>query len=142
MLKNIKVKFIVHNHEALKAGKHQDFRFEDPRNKKNWLSFAVRKGIPLKPGVRVLAVKTHLHSKDEALFTGEIPKGEYGAGKLSVFDEGNAEIQKFTSAHIAIILKGKKAKGIYHLINLGVTNRTKYKEGQYLLFKGNLETGD
>lgn len=136
MLQNIKGKFIIHDHEALKAGKHQDFRFEDPRDKKNWLSFAVRKGVPTMPGNRVLAVKTHLHSKDEALFTGQIPKGQYGAGKLSVFDKGNSLIIKYSSAHIVIELKGKKIKGIYHLINLGVTNKRKYKDSQYLLFKG------
>jgi len=142
LLTNIKGQFIIHDHEALKAGKHQDFRFEDPRGKKNWLSFAVRKGVPTMPGQRVLAIKTHLHSKDEALYTGKIPKGEYGAGKLTVFDKGKSLIIKYSSAHIVIELKGRKIKGIYHLINIGVTNKRKYKDNQYLLFKGKITLED
>jgi len=133
-----RIKFVIHDHEARKAGKHQDLRFQKPTDTRNWLSFAIRKGVPLKPGVRVLAIKTHLHSEEEALFIGEIPEGEYGAGKLKVFDKGMATIEKYAPAHIAISLKGRKVKGIYHLINIGVTRNTKYKANQYLLFKGNI----
>ncbi len=133
-----KIKFIIHIHKALKAGTHYDLRFEDPKDPKNWLSFAVRKGVPTEPGKRVLAVKTHLHSKEEALFTGEIPKGEYGAGKLEVFDKGTATVEKYSPAHIALNIKGSKIKGIYHLINIGVTRNVKYKDNQYLLFKGKM----
>jgi len=133
---NTKVKFIVHDHDAKRAGKHQDLRFQKPNDMKNWLSFAVRKGVPTKPGSRVLAIKTNLHSEEEALFIGEIPEGEYGAGTLKVFDEGMAIIKMYKPAHISLEFKGKKIKGLYHLINIGVTRNTKYKQNQYLLFKG------
>ena len=33
--------------------------------------------------------------------------------------------------------KGRKIKGIYHLINTGVFNKKDYKKQQYMLFKGN-----
>jgi len=133
---NKQVKFVVHIHEAKKAGKHFDMRFQKPGDMKNWLSFAVRKGVPTKPGTRVLAIKTHLHSEKEAMTVGEIPKGKYGAGTLKVFDEGTATVEKYSPAHIALTLKGKKLKGLYHLINIGVTRNQKYKANQYLLFKG------
>lgn len=134
-----RIDFIIHLHKAKKAGVHYDFRFQNPKDPKNWFSFAVRKGVPTEPGKRVLAVKTRLHSKEEALFIGEIPEGEYGAGHLEVYDKGIAVVERYSPAHIALDLKGKKIKGIYHLINIGVTKNVRYKDNQYLLFKGNIK---
>lgn len=131
-----KTQFIVHDHDAFRAGKHQDLRFKIKSNK--WDSFAVPKKVPLKLGVKVLAIKTHSHSNKEAMFVGEIPKGEYGGGKLKVFDQGDCIIEKYTPAHIVIDFKGRKIKGIYHLINIGVTGKARYKQQQYLLFKGKI----
>jgi len=130
---NMNSKFIVVDHDAHRAGKHQDLRFKIPGSA-NWASFAVRKGIPTTPGIRVLASRTHDHSEQEALFLGEIPAGEYGAGTLKKFDEGSCTVEKMTSPHIVIDFKGKKIKGIYHLINIGVAKGT-YREKAYLLFK-------
>lgn len=129
----MRTQFIVHDHEALRAGKHQDLRIKIESNK--WDSFAVPKGVPLKPGVRVLAIKTHSHSNKEAMFTGTIPKGEYGGGTLKEFDRGPCILEKYNPAHIAVTFKGKKIKGLYHLISTGVVDKKKYKQQQYLLFK-------
>jgi len=126
-------RFIVVDHDAHRAGKHQDLRFKIPGSA-NWASFAVRKGIPLEPGVRVLATRTHDHSETEALFLGEIPAGEYGGGILKKFDDGSCKIMKMSSPHIALEFKGRKIKGIYHLVNIGVAKGT-YREKAYLLFK-------
>ena len=130
-----KSKFIIVDHEAIKARYHQDLRFEMPKSKL-WMSFAVRKGIPLTPGKKVLAIRTHNHTEKEALFLGTIPAGKYGAGKLKKWDDGQCIIHKLAPSHILIEFKGKKVKGYYHLINTGVTNRKKYKSQQYMLFKG------
>jgi bifunctional non-homologous end joining protein LigD len=131
-------RFIVVDHMAQRAGKHQDLRFKMPGSK-NWASFAVRKGVPLDPGVRVLASRTHDHSEEEALFLGEIPAGEYGAGILKKFDDGTCKILKMTSPHIVVDFNGKKVRGIYHLVNIGVAKGT-YKEKSYLLFKSKEKT--
>lgn len=128
-----KSKFIVVEHHAVKARLHYDLRFIMP-NSKNWMSFAVRKGIPTSPGTKVLAVRTHDHSNEEALYLGKIEKG-YGAGDLKKWDDGECEIIKFGTGHITIRFFGKKIKGVYHLINTGVFNR-QYKKQQYILFKG------
>jgi len=133
-----KSQFIVVEHKAKKAGLHFDLRFKMPKSQ-NWASFAVRKGVPLKPGVRVLAVKTHDHSKKEALMTGKIESG-YGAGTLKKWDGGSCTILKYSSANMAIDFKGSKVKGIYYLINTGVMDKSKYKKAQYMLFKGKLTT--
>lgn len=130
-------KFIVVKHDAKKARLHYDLRFVMP-NSKNWMSFAVRKGVPEKPGSKVLAVRTHDHSDQEALFLGTIPDGEYGAGKLTKYDDGKCDIIKFSPGHISIDFKGRKIKGIYHMVNVGKFNKKDYKKQQYILFKGGI----
>ncbi|HUU87767.1 MAG TPA: DNA polymerase ligase N-terminal domain-containing protein [Candidatus Glassbacteria bacterium] len=125
--------FVVTEHHAKRAGLHWDLRFEMPKSKL-WASFAVRKGVPLSPGKKVLAVKTHDHKRDEALLTGKIESG-YGAGTLKEWDRGQCVIHKYSPAHVAIEFKGKKIKGMYHLINIGIKDKN-FEGQQYWLFKG------
>ncbi len=132
----IKSRFVVTEHSAKKARLHWDLRFRMPKSKL-WASFACRKQIPLKPGIRILAVRTHDHTEKDALMTGTIEKGYYGAGTLKDWDKGNCEIEKYSSAHIVIKKKKKKLKGIYHLINIGnIRGKPVYKAQNYMLFKG------
>ena len=131
-------KFIVVEHDAKKARLHWDLRFKMP-NSQNWASFAVRKGIPLNPGQKVLAIRTHDHTEKEALFLGVIDDG-YGAGNLKKWDDGQCVIHKYSPSHVAIEFKGRKVKGLYHLINTGVMNRKDYKKQEYMLFKGKIVT--
>jgi DNA ligase D-like protein (predicted 3'-phosphoesterase) len=128
-----KSEFVIMEHEAKRAGKHYDLRFKMP-NSNNWASFAVRKGVPTKTGTKVLAVRTHDHSRKEALFTGEIKSG-YGAGKLKRWDGGSCIIKKYSNAHMAVEFKGSKVKGLYHLVNTGVMDKD-FKGQKYMLFKG------
>ena len=129
-------KFIIVEHDAKKARLHWDVRFRMPKSK-NWASFAVRKGVPLKPGEKVLAVRTHDHSEKEALFIGTIKTG-YGAGRLKKWDSGTCTVQKFGPSHIIVDFKGRKVKGLYHFINTGVVKKSLYKRKQYILFKGKI----
>ena len=126
-------KFIIVKHEAKRAGLHYDLRFVKP-DKSIWMSFAVRKGVPTETGKKVLAVRTHDHTTEEALFLGTIESG-YGAGKLSKYDDGACDILKFSPSHIVINFHGRKIKGTYHLINIGVANR-KFNENSFMIFKG------
>jgi hypothetical protein len=103
-----------------------------------WASFAVRKGVPTDTGVKRLAIRTHDHSRKEALMTGRIESG-YGAGDLKKWDSGSCEIIKYSISHIAIDFKGRKIKGIYHLVNTGLKDK-KYEGKQYWLFKGKIKT--
>jgi DNA ligase D-like protein (predicted 3'-phosphoesterase) len=131
---NVSSQFVVIKHEAKRAGLHYDLRFKMPKSNL-WMSFSVRKGVPLKPGPKVLAVRTHDHTRKEALFTGTIKKGEYGAGKLAKWDGGSCTIIKFSPGYIGIDFKGSKVKGVYHLTNIGVIKKD-YKKQNYWLFKG------
>ncbi len=126
-----KSKFIIVKHKAKRAGDHFDLRFKIP-GKSTWDSFAIRKDIPIEPNKKVLAIKTHVHSEKEALFTGEIKSG-YGAGTLTEWDSGSCMIQKYTPIHIIINFKGKKIKGIYHLISTVVMSKEK---NNFMFFKG------
>jgi len=129
-------RFIIVKHDAKKARLHYDLRFKMPKSK-NWMSFAVRKGVPTETGKKVLVVRTHDHDEKEALFLGIIKDG-YGAGKLAKWDDGKCILTKFSPSHIIIEFKGKKVKGVYHLINTGVFNKKEYKKQHYLLFKGSV----
>lgn len=120
-------KFIVVEHFARRAGHHFDLRFQIGKDKYD--SFAFRKGVPLKHGIRTLAVRTKIHTEKEAFFTGEIEQG-YGAGHLEIFDEGVCDIQVYKDNYIRIVFNGKKVKGLYHFINL-----PKMKKGTFIVFK-------
>lgn len=131
----IRSKFIVVEHHAIKARLHWDLRFIIPKSK-IWASFAIRKGIPLKLGQKVLAVRTHDHTEKEALFVGTIPEGEYGAGKLKKWDDGQCIIHKYSPSHVLIEFKGKRIQGFYHMISTGVIKKKDYSKKEYMLFKG------
>jgi len=125
-------RFIIIDHSAKRSGKHQDLRFKRPKDIM-WDSFAIRKGIPLEPGIKVLAIKTRLHTEKEALFVGKIKEG-YGAGLLKKFDDGYCQILKYSNYHIIIKFYGKVVKGVYHLLNTGLRD-SKYNSTKFLLFK-------
>ena len=126
-------KFVIVKHDAQRARLHYDLRFIMPKSK-IWASFAVRKGIPTQTGIKVLAVRTHDHTEKEALFFGTIKQG-YGAGRLTKFDDGQCIIHKYSPGHIAIEFKGRKIKGLYHMISTGVMNKKDFKKKSYMLFK-------
>ena len=68
-------KFVIHEHEALRAGWHHDLRLERDGVLKSW---AVRKGVPEETGIRRRAVMVEDHALEYGQFEGEIPHG-YGA---------------------------------------------------------------
>ncbi len=120
-------RFVVQEHHA--SHLHWDFRLEMDGVLKSW---AVPKGVPTEKGVKHLAVEVEDHPIDYIDFEGVIPEGEYGAGTVKIWDKGTYELVERTSEKISFILKGKKLKGLYHLIKTHWQGR----KNNWLIFKG------
>ena len=104
-------RFVVQEHYA--RTHHFDFRLEKDGVLKSW---AVPKGIPEKPGVKRLAVQVEDHDLEFGQFEGAIPPGEYGAGRVKVWDQGTYELEEWTNDRIAFVLHGSRLTGGYHMI--------------------------
>jgi bifunctional non-homologous end joining protein LigD len=105
--------FVVQEHHARRL--HYDFRLERGGVLKSW---AVPKGIPASPEEKHLAVMVEDHPLSYASFEGEIPEGQYGAGKVIIWDNGTYNAKVWTDKMIEVILDGKKLKGRYALVPL------------------------
>ena len=105
-------RFVVHKHQA--SHLHYDFRLEMEGVLKSW---AVPKAIPLELGVRRLAVEVEDHPIAYIDFAGKIPEGEYGAGTVEIWDQGEYKLDNKVTDRIEITLTGEKLSGSYVLIH-------------------------
>ena len=80
------------------------------------VSWAVPKNLPDTPSVNHLAVHTEDHPMEYLTFAGIIPKGEYGGGKVIVWDTGTYETEKFNDDEVIVTLRGDRISGRYALI--------------------------
>ncbi|HVD66714.1 MAG TPA: DNA ligase D [Gaiellaceae bacterium] len=104
--------FVVQRHDARSL--HYDFRLERDGV---LLSWAVPKGVPLETGQRHLAVHVEDHPLDYATFEGEIPKGQYGAGSVEMWDKGTYELlEEKPDGGLTVRLDGKRLQGIWTLV--------------------------
>lgn len=78
--------FCIQLHNARNL--HYDLRLEKDGV---LLSWAIPKGLPLKKGIKRLAIRTEDHPMKYLTFEGSIPKGEYGAGEMWVYTKGDFE---------------------------------------------------
>jgi DNA ligase D-like protein (predicted 3'-phosphoesterase) len=81
-------------------------------------SWAIPKSPPQKEGIRRLAVETEDHPLGYEDFEGTIPKGEYGAGKVKIWDRGDYLPLETTESKRIMEINGKKMNGRYCLIKL------------------------
>ncbi|MEN5167458.1 DNA ligase D [Achromobacter kerstersii] len=115
--------FVIQKHWASRL--HYDFRLELDGAMKSW---AVPKGPSYDPSVKRMAVQVEDHPIAYNQFEGQIPEGQYGAGKVIIWDEGVwvpvGDARKgYREGHLKFDLQGKKMQGRWALV------RMKGKEG-------------
>ena len=110
--------FVVQKHWASRL--HYDFRLELDGAMKSW---AVPKGPTYDPTVKRMAVQVEDHPIAYNQFEGEIPKGQYGAGKVIIWDEGiwqplSDPRQGYRDGHLKFELHGAKLHGRWALVRM------------------------
>ncbi len=136
--------FVVQKHAASQL--HYDFRLEMDGVLISW---AIPKGPSMNPEEKRLAIMVEEHPYDYKDFEGIIPEGNYGAGKVIVWDSGTYTLvdeqdegkisSKFKSnlndGQLSFILNGKKLKGEFALVRLKIKQKNAWllikKDDQY-----------
>ena len=102
--------FVIQEHHARRL--HWDFRLERDGVLVSW---ALPKGVPTDPAVNHLAVHTEDHPLEYGGFEGEIPRGEYGAGAVTIWDRGTYETEKWAADEVKVRLHGQRVSGGFAL---------------------------
>lgn len=126
--------YLIQKHAARRL--HYDLRLELDGVLKSW---AVTRGPSLVPGEKRLAVHVEDHPLDYGTFEGTIPKGNYGAGTVMLWDTGHWEPvgdahKGYKKGHLDFILHGEKLHGHWHLVRMA--QRRGEKADNWLLIKG------
>jgi len=116
--------YVIQKHDA--SHLHYDLRLEKNGVLKSW---AVPKEPPIKEGIRRLAVQVEDHPIEYATYEGTIPKGEYGAGTVEIWDRGTFVPELFDKDRVIFVIRGERLQGKYCLIRL------KPNEKNFLFFK-------
>lgn len=134
-----RLRFVIQRHRATRL--HYDLRLEMEGVLKSW---AVPKGPSMNPADKRLAIMTEDHPIKYLTFHGTIPKGNYGAGEMSIWDEGTYEpagggdekdlLKMLKKGELKITFSGTKIKGTFALVH---TRRGGEKDNQWLLIKKN-----
>lgn len=111
-------RYVVQRHQARNL--HYDFRLEIDGVLVSW---AVPKGPSLDPAVKRLAVHVEDHPLEYGNFEGDIPRGQYGAGHVDIWDHGKWTSDSNPSlslaeGHIKFELDGK-LQGAWVLLRTG-----------------------
>jgi len=125
--------FCVQRHDATRL--HYDFRLEIDGTLKSW---AVPKGPTLDPAPKRLAAMVEDHPLDYRDFEGNIPKGNYGAGSVMLWDRGTFELigdlpamKQIDRGDLKFRLRGEKLNGEFAIVLM----KGRGKGNEWLLLK-------
>ncbi|MDR4498267.1 MAG: hypothetical protein MRK02_10160 [Candidatus Scalindua sp.] len=118
-------RFVIQEHHA--SHLHWDFRLELDGVLKNW---AIPKKPGEIPGKKYLAIQVEDHDVDYIDFEGEIEEGNYGAGKVSIWDTGTYDLLERSENKVLFTIHGRKLKGNFCLVKF-----PKAGEKQWLFFR-------
>jgi bifunctional non-homologous end joining protein LigD len=103
-------RFVVQEHHATRL--HWDLRLEHDGV---LVSFAIPNGIPESPKENRRAVHTEDHPLEYLDFHGEIPRGRYGAGSMTIWDRGTYEPHELSERKVEVTFHGERLRGRYGL---------------------------
>lgn len=118
--------YLIQKHDA--SHLHYDLRLEFDGVLKSW---AIPKIPPKLKGLKRLAVEVEDHPLSYANFEGIIPEGNYGAGKVEIWDKGTFELIEKNKDTIVVNIEGEKLKGEYCLVRTNFQG----KKTNWLFFK-------
>src|SRR3984885_120226 len=107
-------RFVVQEHHATRL--HWDLRLEHDGVLASW---AIPNGIPADPADNRLAGRTEDHPLEYLDFHGEMPKGEYGAGTMTIWDAGTYDVHKWEDKKVEVTFHGERLSGRYGLFPIG-----------------------
>ena len=114
-----RARFVIQEHHATRL--HWDLRLEHDGVLASW---AIPNGIPPDPADNRLAVHTEDHPLQYLDFHGEIPAGEYGAGTMTIWDQGTYETHLWDAKKVEVTFHGDRLRGRYGLFPIGRTAET------------------
>jgi bifunctional non-homologous end joining protein LigD len=117
-------RFVIQEHHA--SALHWDFRLERDGVLVSW---AIPKGLPVDRKTNHLAVHTEDHPLEYATFEGTIPAGEYGGGKVILWDTGTYDEIKWSEREVMVVLHGTRVQGQYVLFATGSGGRGGARRG-------------
>ena len=123
--------YVIQKHQATHL--HWDLRLQEGGVLKSW---AVPKEPPSEIGVKRLAVEVEDHPLEYASFEGTIPAGEYGGGKVEIWDCGTYRVLEATPVKRWIEISGTRLKGPYVLLKLKPAEKD---DRNWLFFKSKMK---
>jgi hypothetical protein len=127
--------YVIHVHNAFKAGKHYDYRMKY-LDKKLLISFAIPKEkFPVNVGDKSIAIQTNDHNVGW-LFREKlsIPKGEYGGGFIERKQYGKAKIIVWKDDFIGFVIEGDFVSGTFYLIKTDKKRTSRKDNSIWILY--------